>query len=124
MVKELKVSERCFSLVIIGGMKLVQVTQGEEVASQHPGQLTETSLLSAKVPLRVYKKPKVHRLVIIANLVLAQTAQVLESQETKTRGQRSGHLLGHGRPVGRRSQQVVQAAVSSVVGSWFEAQKI
>lgn len=72
------------------------------------------------VPLRDYRKSKA----VTANLVLADTAQVVEPRKAKTRGQRSGHLLRHGRPVGRRSQEVVQAAVSSVVGRRFQAQEI
>lgn len=61
---------------------------------------------------------------IAADLVFAAAAQVVCACRNEARGGWPGELLRHGGSVGRGSQQVVQAAVGSVVWSWFQTQKI
>lgn len=60
----------------------------------------------------------------MADLVLAAAAQVVCSQRSDTRAHRPGDLLRYGGSVGGGSQQVVQTAMGSVVGSWFQTQQI
>lgn len=60
----------------------------------------------------------------MADLFVAAAAQVVCSGGDETGGRGPRDLLWNARPVRGASQQVVQTPVGSIIGCWFQTQKI